>query len=369
MGRNPQRRHAKAVRRKNLLAERRRLEVVGGKGTLAEDVRRAKAAPLHSCLVQSGLFENGFGMVALTRKTGAHTLALAAFLVDAFCLGVKDALFRELEEAKMESFLDSFEATAPFEAVDPSYARKLLRDAAAYARSLGLEPHADYAALEPLFGDVAADACEVQFQFGFQGKPLYVPGPTESATQIRRRVDLLRRRLGADGFEFREYEDALDALEGPDGEDEDSDIEADEDFAIEGAYDPAVAPDPEKWLALPEEERLDRVSAYHRRAGVFPPSEKMHAAIHLGIENQIALGDELPVRRAVDRLMAQGLDRHQAVHAVGSVLFNQVYEVAKDPEAKALSQEAYNAAIEQLTVESWRREREHEDNEDEDDEG
>jgi hypothetical protein len=41
MGRNPQRRQAKAIRRKNLLAERRRLEMADGKGTLAGDVRRA----------------------------------------------------------------------------------------------------------------------------------------------------------------------------------------------------------------------------------------------------------------------------------------------------------------------------------------
>ena len=143
-------------------------------------------APLHSCLVQSELFENGFGMVVLTRKTGARMLALATFLVDVLCLGVKDAIFREIEDAELESFLDTFEVTAPFEAVDPSYARKLLRDAAAYARSLGLEPHADYAAVESLFGDVDADACKEEFQFGFEGKPLYIPGPTELPTQIRR---------------------------------------------------------------------------------------------------------------------------------------------------------------------------------------
>ncbi len=234
----------------------------------------------------------------------------------------------------------------------------------AYARSLGLEPPADYAAIEPLFGDVDADACEVQFQFGFQGKPLYVPGPSESPTEISRRVDQLRRRLGADGFDFGQIEDVSDALEG----DEDDDIEEDEDFDIEGAYDPAVAPDPERWLALPEEERLGLVLHYHRRAGISLPNEKIHAVMHATIENQIALGDELPVRRAVDRLTAEGLDRHQAVHAVGSVLSNHLFDALRDPEAKAVSQEAYNAAIEQLTVESWRREQEHEDDEDEDDE-
>jgi uncharacterized protein DUF1841 len=360
MGRNPQRRQAKAVRRKKLLAERRRLEVVGGKGTLAEDVRRAKAAPLHSCLVQSGLFENGFGMVALTRKTGAHTFALAAFLVDAFCLGVKDALFRELEEAELESFLDSLEATAPFEAVHPSYARKLLRDAAAYARSLGLEPHADYAALEPLFGDIDADACEEEFQFGFEGKPLYVPGPTESPTQIRRRIDRLRRQLGADGFDFDPIEDVLDALEG----DEDDDVEEDEDFDIEGAYDPAVAPDPARWQALGEDERLSQVMDYHRRAGAFAPNEQIHAVMHVTIENQIAMGDELPVRRTVERLMAEGLDRHEAVHAVASVLTTRLFDAIRDPEATVFPLQAYNAAVEHLTADSWRRDFGDEDDED-----
>ncbi len=335
--RNPQRRQAKAIRRKNLLAERRRLGMTEGKGSLAEQVRRAAAAPLHSCLLQNEIFESGVGTVILTRKTGPHRVVLAGFLVDAYCLGVKDAFFRETEELQTETLLDGLELTAPFEAVDPSYARKLLRDAVAYARSLGLEPDADYAAIEPLFGDVAADACEVQFQFGFQGKPLYVPGPSELPTQIRRRIDQLGRRLGADGFVFGAPEDVFGDLEGLDDEDEDADVEEDEDFDVEGAYDPAVAPDPARWLALDEHDRMNMVLDYHRRADVFLPNEKIHAAIHGVVENQIALGDELPVRRAVDRLMAEGLDRHEAVHAVGSVLAVHLHQLMKDPEVRSLS--------------------------------
>ena len=76
---------------------------------------------------------------------------------------------------------------------------------------------------------------------------------------------------------------------------------------------------------------------------------------HVIIESQIAMGDELPVRRAIDRLMAEGLDRHEAIHAAGSVLAGQLNDVLKDPEAQASPQDAYNAAIERLTAESWRR--------------
>ncbi len=364
MGRNPQRRQAKAVRRKKLLAERRRLEVADSRGRVVQEVRRGRTAPLHSCLMQNGMFEFGFGMVVLTRKSGAGRFGLAAFLVDVFCLGVKDAFFRETDEAEIDLLLETFEATAPLEAVDPSYARKLLHEAVAYARSLGLEPHADYAAVEPFFGDVAADSGDVQFQFGYQGKPLYLPGPTELPTQIRRRLDRLRRQLGADGFVLGGTEDASDALEALEDEDDVLDVEQDEELDIDGAYDPAVAPDAAEWLALDEQARLDQVLDYHRRAGIFPPNEEIHAVIHVTVENQIALGDELPVRRAIDRLMGEGLDRHQAVHAVASVLTGQLFDAFKDPEARVFPREAYNAAIEQLTAESWRRDFGHQEDED-----
>ena len=98
-----------------------------------------------------------------------------------------------------------------------------------------------------------------------------------------------------------EFEDWDDAVEG----------------AI-GAYNPFTAPDPQAWLALDEQERIDLVVAYHRRAGIRFPREQAHAAIHVVVENQIA-DAKLPVRRIAQRLISEGLDRHEAVHAIGSV--------------------------------------------------
>ena len=81
--RNAQRRHAKAVERKKILAQRHRLEVKGAGGELALEVRRAAAHPIHACLVQDSVFQSGVGMVFLSRKTGARNVALGGFLVDA----------------------------------------------------------------------------------------------------------------------------------------------------------------------------------------------------------------------------------------------------------------------------------------------
>jgi hypothetical protein len=87
-------------------------------------------------------------------------------------------------------------------AVDPSYARKLLRDLVLWSGSLGFQPHQDFATVEPLFGDVDPQACETAFEFGQGGKPLYMPGPSEPPLLVRRRMDQLSRQLGPGGFDY-----------------------------------------------------------------------------------------------------------------------------------------------------------------------
>src|SRR5439155_21707934 len=90
-------------------------------------------------------------------------------------------------------------------------------------------------------------------------------------------------------------------------------------------YDPQHAPDPEAWLALDEAERTELVFQYHLRARVRLPNARLHATIHVVVENQVALGDEIPVRRTLERLRAEGLDRHDAVHAACSVLAKGIF--------------------------------------------
>lgn len=58
-------------------------------------------------------------------------------------------------------------------------------------------------------------------------------------------------------------------------------------------YDPATAPDTEKWLALEETQRLDAVSAYHRRMRVKLPNVDLHTAVHVIVENQLAEGFDI----------------------------------------------------------------------------
>jgi hypothetical protein len=120
-------------------------------------------------------------------------------------------------------------------------------------------------------------------------------------------------------------------------------------------YDPLETPDPRQWLALDEAERIDLVEDYHRDAGIHLPDHTLHATIHVIVESQIARGDELPAERTLRRLMAEGLDRHDALHAIGMELAAHMNDLLRKGEAGANPNQPYYDALEQLTAESWRR--------------
>jgi hypothetical protein len=190
----------KAQRRKQVVAQKRRDELL--ENALPAQVLRAVHAPIQHCLLTQSVFEVGIGTLVLARGATRHHLAFGSFLIDVFCLGIKDAMFKRLEGEVFEMYMDVADAGSPMVSVDPGYARKLLRDLAAWSQSIGFAPHRDFTAVERIFGDVSADASEAAFRFGRDGKPVYIPGPMDTAPLVRQRVEQLRKHLGDDGFQL-----------------------------------------------------------------------------------------------------------------------------------------------------------------------
>jgi hypothetical protein len=129
-------------------------------------------------------------------------------------------------------------------------------------------------------------------------------------------------------------------------------------------YDPLIEPNAAEWLALDEQERIDLVVAYHEFAGIRVPNATAHAIIHAVVENQIAEGDTLPVKRTAQRLMREGLDRHDAIHAIGSVLVGHMNDLMREVRSNVQSagrdsdadpNTRYFAELEHLTADGWRR--------------
>lgn len=210
-----QRRAARAVKRKHELKARRVAEPAG----LAANIRHYAGCPLHACVMTADGFATGMAAILLARRAPNGQLAVAAFLVDLHATGVKNCFFRVIESSEFAEWVESASGGEPLRPTEPSRARKLIREAATYASTLGLRPHRGFVAIEGLFGEIRAEDCHEEFVFGCDGRPVYAPGPTESPAQIERRLSRLIERLGPAGFDV-----ALPALDDAlpgDGESED----------------------------------------------------------------------------------------------------------------------------------------------------
>jgi uncharacterized protein YoaH (UPF0181 family) len=118
-------------------------------------------------------------------------------------------------------------------------------------------------------------------------------------------------------------------------------------------YDSDHAPDPNVWLDLDEGVRIDLVRDYHTDAEIEIPAEGAHASIHVVVENQVALGEE-PVPETIERLMRQGLDRHEAIHAVGAVLLEDIHNLVHAKQEK-FDLRRYRSRLDKLTAKRWRK--------------
>jgi len=119
-------------------------------------------------------------------------------------------------------------------------------------------------------------------------------------------------------------------------------------------YDANEPPDGAAWLAASEWERIDATRDYCARHESDLPNVELHATIHAVVEAQIAMGDEIPVAAVQHRLLAEGLSRHDTIHAIGAVLSGHLFHLMKGNRGGPDANAAYYAALETLTAASWR---------------
>lgn len=116
-------------------------------------------------------------------------------------------------------------------------------------------------------------------------------------------------------------------------------------------YDPDLAPDPEAWRAGNEMMLVELVRQYHRARQIPLPNERVHASLHVMVENQVALGAQTPVADAVARLMGEGMSRHDAIHAVGAILSKHMHRATST--GVPISRDAYFADVRAVGKDAW----------------
>lgn len=211
---DPRKKQKKLERRKAKDKARRKTQLARHVHYLAHRFERAAhGAVLHS-LVPIDLWDQGIGQVVLSRDLGDGRVAFAVFLLDVFCLGVKDVAHNIISREEYDlGLLFKLQEQFEFKSRSPEYVRKLIEDAVDYAQSLGLEPHSDYRQAKAIFGEIDAAACRETFEFGRDGKPFFVSGPYDSPMRCRTIVAALHDHCGQGQYDYVAHISAREAGE------------------------------------------------------------------------------------------------------------------------------------------------------------
>jgi hypothetical protein len=113
----------------------------------------------------AALLKDGFGQVIVARFKLSGDVEAGLFLVDIYCLGIKDAFLLKVSELEYETRIlaGMAETGGGKESLSPACARKLVEGAVQYAQALGLAPHPDYKKACRVFGGIRPEECDRVF--------------------------------------------------------------------------------------------------------------------------------------------------------------------------------------------------------------
>lgn len=142
----------------------------------------------------------GLGLVSVARSTGYERFVVCNYLIDYWCLGLKDTLEpRQLNgSSKYQQFVQASYLQFPdsYQEISLEQAQAIVLGAVNYANQLGFSPQRDFEQTRTHLGNWSG---QPQLKFGRNGKPFYISGPYDNARQI---VETLRKNVGEGNFDY-----------------------------------------------------------------------------------------------------------------------------------------------------------------------
>jgi hypothetical protein len=140
----------------------------------------------------------GLPSVAVVRQRGDDEVTFCGYLVDTYCLGVKNAVPpTTMDRREFPDFVGTFfqayadgSVSAPIE-----LARDLVFGAVDHARGLGFDPHPDFYLAAPYLGAWQPPG---RIRFGLDGRPFFQQGPYDNPIRVLR---TLERSVGAGNYD------------------------------------------------------------------------------------------------------------------------------------------------------------------------
>lgn len=156
---------------------------------------RMRSVEIGDCFVSDDIFKIGYGNVVVARKHTGGNVSFGVFLVDTWCLGVKDCSYRlrvdEQEYGSIaEKCLENGMRKATYDEV-----HNIIYGAIAYAEEAGIAPCRAFSLIQYFLEDDTEDVPLIEYNFGKDGKHYLV---VSSIFEANSYLPLLEKNLGDD---------------------------------------------------------------------------------------------------------------------------------------------------------------------------
>lgn len=157
--------------------------------------------PIHECLINPSWKEEGLANITISRQQPDGSIIAGVFLVDTFCLGLKNTFFISdfsLSKYKEELVHKAYRQENPVKC-PISLACHIIYDGIDFADQFGFKPNKDFKYSQYLLNEKNnLDPIE-PIEFGKNGKPYFISGPHDDVDAITQQ---LLRKAGKGNFDF-----------------------------------------------------------------------------------------------------------------------------------------------------------------------
>ena len=174
---------------------------VRGQMSVLQHVRHAREYPIAGCWVMPGWEEGGMAVVVVARRQPDGNILYGNYLVDYYCLGLKNTFFNaDIPEGQFrrEVLPEVMQGNEPVE-ISPALAHELIYGSIEYAEQYGFRPQRDYRRTRDILDLPDTYPRTGTIEFGHNGKPLFISGPYDNVDAVIRQ---LNRTAGEGNYDF-----------------------------------------------------------------------------------------------------------------------------------------------------------------------
>ncbi len=170
--------------------------------------QRARTLEIGTCYISGEMTECGEGIVFVTRKHTGGRITVAVYLIDIYCVGLKDSYYRfRMDEDELEEMLYRFSGV---EECSYEEAHNWVYGAISWAEEAGIEPDKSFAITKYMLEEDTDDIPLIEYEFGYQGKHFLMANNNMEASRY---LPLMKKNLGEGNYEFTiktDYEQATE---------------------------------------------------------------------------------------------------------------------------------------------------------------